>query len=106
MGGSTVSSKKEEVVVGWAGLHCSFAQMVNVRELILLDRDSTDTVFCNPKYVTNIGDLNNPLSKRPFVAFEIQDPLEDCKMKYRYERDLVRSSRNVLCIIEARGEGK
>jgi hypothetical protein len=42
-GGSTVSSKKEEVVVGWAGLHCSFAQTVNMRELILLDSDSKDT---------------------------------------------------------------
>jgi hypothetical protein len=61
-GRSTVSSKKEEAVVGWAGLHCSFTQMVNMRELILLDSDSTDTVFCNPKYVTNIRDSNNPMS--------------------------------------------
>jgi hypothetical protein len=60
--GSTVSIKKEEVVARWAGLHCSFAQTVNMRELILLDSDSTDTVFCNPKYVTNICDSNNPLS--------------------------------------------
>jgi hypothetical protein len=57
-----ISSKKQEAVVGWAGLHCSFAQTVNMKELILLDSDSTDTVFCNPKYVTNIRDLNNPLS--------------------------------------------
>ena len=40
--------------VGWAGLHCSFAQMYNMRDLILLDSDSSDTVFCNEKYVTNI----------------------------------------------------
>ena len=40
--------------VGWASLHCSFAQMYNMRDLILLDSDSSDTVFCNEKYVINI----------------------------------------------------
>jgi hypothetical protein len=59
--GSTVS-KITEPVVGWAGLHCSFAQAVNMKELILLDSDSTDTVFCNPKYVSNIRDSEDPLS--------------------------------------------
>eukprot|EP00957_Ditylum_brightwellii_P138374 10547200-Ditylum_brightwellii.AAC.1 len=29
--------------VGWASLHCSFAQMYNMRDLILLDSDSSDT---------------------------------------------------------------
>jgi hypothetical protein len=33
-----------------------------MKELILLDSDSTDTVFCNPKYVMNIRDSNKPLS--------------------------------------------
>jgi hypothetical protein len=61
-GGSMITSKKEEAVVGWAGLHCSFAQTVNMKELILLDSDSTDTVFCNPKYVTNIRESKIPLS--------------------------------------------
>jgi hypothetical protein len=60
--GSTVSSKKEEPVIGWAGLHCSFAQVVNMKELILLDSNSTDTVFCNPKYVSNIQDSDDSLS--------------------------------------------
>jgi Zn-finger protein len=31
-------------------------------ELIRLDNDSTDTVFCNPKYVPNIRDLEDSLS--------------------------------------------
>ncbi len=35
-------------------MHCSFAQTANLKDLILLDSDSTDTVFCNPDYVTNI----------------------------------------------------
>jgi hypothetical protein len=52
---STIATKKEEEpVIGGAGMHCSFAQSLNMRELILLDSDSTDTVFCNPKYVSNI----------------------------------------------------
>ena len=52
--GSTMSRKKDEPVIGWAGVHCSFALDINMKQLILLDSDSTDTVFCNPKYVTNI----------------------------------------------------
>jgi hypothetical protein len=39
-----------------------FAQTVNMIELIRLDNDSTDTVFCNPKYVPNIRDLEDSLS--------------------------------------------
>jgi hypothetical protein len=62
--GSTVSSKSKigEPAIGWAGLHCSFAQTVDMKELILLDSNSTDTVFCNPKYVSNIPDSEDPLS--------------------------------------------
>jgi hypothetical protein len=61
---STVSSKSKigEPAIGWAGSHCSFAQTVDMKELILLDSDSTDTVFCDLKYVSNIRDLEDPLS--------------------------------------------
>jgi hypothetical protein len=62
--GSTVSTKAAaaESVIGWAGLHCSFAQSYNMKNLILLDSDSTDTVFCNPDYVSNIRESDDPLS--------------------------------------------
>ena len=60
---STIATKKEEEpIIGWAGMHCSFAQTLNMRELILLDSDSTDTVFCNPKYVSNVRQSDEPLS--------------------------------------------
>jgi hypothetical protein len=59
---SKIISEKEEVEIGWAGLHCSFTQAVSLKEMILLDSDSTDTVFCNPKYVTNIRDSDKSLS--------------------------------------------
>jgi hypothetical protein len=67
-GGNTIVSsvtanteKKAEVHVGWAGVHCSFAQLTNLKDLILLDSDSTDTVFCNPEYVTNIHETEATL---------------------------------------------
>ena len=50
-----------EPQVGWAGVHCSFAQPANLKDLILLDSDSTDTVFCNPDYVLNIRDTKETL---------------------------------------------
>jgi hypothetical protein len=52
----------EETVTGWSGLHCSFAQTANMRDMILLDSDSTDAVFCNPKHVSNTRDLDESLS--------------------------------------------
>ena len=56
------NKKEKEPIIGRAGMHCSFAQSLNMRELILLDSDSTDTVFCNPKYVSNIRKSKEPLS--------------------------------------------
>ena len=43
-------------------MHCQVSQMSNMRELILLDSDSTDTVFCNPKYVSNVRQSKETLS--------------------------------------------
>jgi hypothetical protein len=42
-------------------VHCSFAQYTKLQDLILLDSDSTDTIFCNPKYITNIKDTDDQL---------------------------------------------
>jgi hypothetical protein len=58
---TAATGKKPEAQVGWAGVHCSFAQITNLKDLILLDSDSTDTVFCNPEYVTNIMETEKPL---------------------------------------------
>ena len=33
-----------------------------MKELIILDSDSTDTVFCNPKCISNIQDSDNQFS--------------------------------------------
>ena len=40
-------------------MYYTFIQEINLRYMILLDSDSTDAVFCNPKYVTNIRDNTN-----------------------------------------------
>ena len=48
--------------VGWSGVHCYFAQTNNLKDLILLDSDSTDTVFCNEKYVTDIRKVDKELN--------------------------------------------
>ena len=56
---STISTNKQsEKQIGWANLHFSFFQSNEMRELVLLDSDSTDTVFCNRNYVTNIRKSN------------------------------------------------
>ena len=48
-------------MVGWAGVHCSFLQETSLRDLILLDSDSTETIFCNAKYVKHIQNSNETL---------------------------------------------
>jgi hypothetical protein len=62
MDASTMATKKEESAIGWSGPHFSFAQTVNMKDLILLDSDSTDAAFCNPKFVSNTQDLDESLS--------------------------------------------
>jgi hypothetical protein len=57
---NTPSKQKEETATGWTGLHCSFAQLA-MKNLILLDSDSTDSVFCNRNYVFNIRNSGEPL---------------------------------------------
>ena len=33
----------------------------NMKELVLFDSESADTVFCKPKYISNIQYVDNPL---------------------------------------------
>eukprot|EP00957_Ditylum_brightwellii_P149583 11390622-Ditylum_brightwellii.AAC.1 len=49
---SAKSTKSDHV--GWAGVHCSFIQLADLRNYILLDSDLTETIFCNKAYVSNI----------------------------------------------------
>ena len=59
---STISiSKQKEKQIGWANLHFSFFQSQEMKELVLLDSNSTYTVFCNRNYVTNIRKSDRPL---------------------------------------------
>ena len=56
---STATGETKQV--GWAGVHSSFhLGEENLRDLILLDSDSTVTIFCNEKYVSNISWSSGP----------------------------------------------
>ena len=58
---TTSSETATPIRRGWAGTHCNFLQKANLKDLILLDSDSTETIFCNPKYVNNIHTTNETL---------------------------------------------
>ena len=47
-------SNNEENHVGWIGINHSFVQEMNLSDMILLDSNSTDIIFVNPKYVMSI----------------------------------------------------
>ena len=63
--------------MGWVNLHFSFFQSKEMKELVLLDSESTDTVFCNKNYVSNIRKANKPLILKTYggeiVTTEICD---------------------------------
>jgi hypothetical protein len=44
---------------GWAGVHYQFLQEENMQDWILLDNESTVTIFCNPDMVNNIRPSEN-----------------------------------------------
>jgi hypothetical protein len=45
--------------VGWGGLHHHIHQQDNMKKWILLDNESTVTIFCNPDLVEDIQDMKN-----------------------------------------------
>jgi len=61
--------------MGW--IYCYFSQGVALKDLILLDINSTDTIFCSPKYVENIRQEESTLELRtaggPLVSNQVCD---------------------------------
>ena len=63
---STISTKSTHKRIGWSNLHynmsnCQTNKHKELRELVLLDSDSTNTIFCNENYVSNIQNAETPL---------------------------------------------
>ena len=59
---SSISTKnKNNKKVGWAYMHFSFFQSNEMRDVVLLDSDSTNTMFGNKNYVSNIRKSQSPL---------------------------------------------
>jgi len=61
----TTTNNNGENRVGWASVQVhdySFTQGSSMREWVLLDSDSTHTIFCNPKYVSDIVDVDETLN--------------------------------------------
>ena len=59
----STKTETKETTYGWVTAHMDkyklsyqFHQGTSMRDIVLLHSDSTDTVFCNEKYVSNIRD--------------------------------------------------
>ena len=64
-GNSTITSKSNPKTIGWTNLHYTLSnynqhQSEIMKNLVLLDSDSTNTIFCNQAYVTNIRKAEKP----------------------------------------------
>jgi hypothetical protein len=60
---TTINSRESRV--GWASVQIqnySFSQGYKMSDWVLLDRDSTHTIFCNPEYVSDIVDVDETLN--------------------------------------------
>ena len=60
---SNTTQETSHAIVRWTGAHVDmqFFQQMNMRELILLDNQSSTSIFCNPEYVSNIHPVQNKL---------------------------------------------
>ena len=80
---STNTTKKNEDNVGWSGLHCQFTQVPDMRDLILLYSDSTDTVLYNQNYGKEIKASEKPLTLgtngEPMVTKQRYEVTELCE---------------------------
>ncbi len=50
------------ITAGWTRAHIQFYQATAMCNWILLDNQSTVTIFCNPNMVSNIRDTNETLA--------------------------------------------
>ena len=61
----TTVNEDTESVAAWMGVHLAHIQLLeqqntsNMQEWILLDSQSSTSIFCNPKYVKDIVDIGN-----------------------------------------------
>ena len=55
-------NENNTVNTGWAGTHIQFYQASDMRNWILLDNQSSTTIFCNPEMVHNIRNTDDTLS--------------------------------------------
>jgi hypothetical protein len=53
--------QEQQNPTGWAGVHHQYLQMEDMKDWILLDNESTVTIFCNPNMVNNIRLSKNNL---------------------------------------------
>ena len=61
---ATINNSTESRV-GWASVQVqdySFTQSTSMRDWVLLDSDSTHTIFCNPEYVSDIVNVEETLN--------------------------------------------
>ena len=82
---STITSKSSYKKIGWSNLrlnlsNCNSDQLNIMKDLVLLDSDSTNTIFCNKSYVNNIKDAEHPLEIQTNGGTMIAD--QTCEITY------------------------
>ena len=50
---TTMPTSDKEQHVGRAGMYHAFTQYDNLKYMVLLNNNSSDTIICNPKYIKN-----------------------------------------------------